>query len=138
MSKSNRHRIRESKSSGNRFQAQETNFNDLPVVFSFQKIQTGDYCFQKLDKAQKVAFADSLYRRREMTKKAIQTANKHGLGTEKIAKSSLTVNVQNVLSEEMDHILVMRYNGYKPMGGYFVKNIFYVLWIEGRYSFYSH
>jgi hypothetical protein len=62
----------------------------------------------------------------------------HGLGYEKIAVTSLLVTPPKFITEDQSNVLVFRFNGLKPMVGYRVRNIFYVLWFDHNFSVYPH
>jgi hypothetical protein len=118
--------------------AQVINYDDLPPLFSLARIQNSDYCFTRLDQEHKAAFAEAVYRRRNCTWKQLKQAPRHGLGLEKIAKTSIRSGVPAFITPDQDHFLAFRYNGYAAMVGYRLKDVFYVLWFDHDFSLYPH
>ncbi|VAW66665.1 hypothetical protein MNBD_GAMMA08-929 [hydrothermal vent metagenome] len=114
------------------------NYNKSPVKFSLEKIQTGRYCFSELDQSNKACFADSIFKRKNITWDDINKSGRHKLGTEKIPKDQIKAPVPRFITDEIDSFLVFRYNGHAPMVGYREKDIFYVLWFDSNFTLYPH
>lgn len=113
-------------------------YNKMVPLFSLERLQSGSYCLSSLEKDDKAAFADSLFKRRSMTWNKIQQMDRHGLGYEKIAVSSIKIQVPTFITEDQNNLIAFRYNGLKSMVGYRYKNIFYVLWFDHDFSVYNH
>jgi len=113
-------------------------YNNMVPLFSLERLETGPYCLSNLDKDDKAAFADSMFKRRSTTWNEIQQMPRHGLGYEKIAVISLLVTPPKFITEDQSNVLAFRFNGLKPMVGYRVRNIFYVLWFDHKFSVYPH
>ena len=127
------------KKKGVRISAVETpNYNDRPPVFSLQRIQDTKYCLSSLDKDDKSAFADAIYRRRIITWKEINNQHRHALGLEKISRDGIKAPIPAFITEDVDHFLAFRFNGKKAMVGYRQKYVFYVLWFDHDFSLYKH
>ena len=99
-------------------------YNKLPPIFSLERVQSGKFCFTKLDKADKSAFAEAIFRRRSLTWNEIQQIHRHKLGYEKIAISSIKAPIPPFITEDNHTLIAFRYNGKKAMIGYRIKNIF--------------
>ena len=124
---------------GTRISAQDSqDYNEKPPIFSLERLQAGDYCLQSLDQSGKAAFAESIFRRRTLKWKEIISAPRHGLGCEKIAKTSIKTALPNFITDDVDHFLALRFHGQKPMVGIRIKDIFYVLWFDHNFSVYPH
>lgn len=116
----------------------EPNYDDMPPVFSLERIQNSKYCFSKLDQNNQAAFANAIYRRREITWKQIKQEARHGLGYEKIATSSIKTAIPRFITDDIKNLLAFRFSGMNPMVGYRQKNIFYVLWFDLDFTLYNH
>lgn len=124
---------------GNRVKYQETiNYDKNPPIFSLEKLQTGNYCFSKLNQEHKAMFAEAIFRRKNLTWENIKKVDRHGLGTEKIAKNSIKAPMPRFITDEVADFLVFRYNGTCPMVGYRHKDIFFVLWFDHNFTLYNH
>jgi len=113
-------------------------YNEKPPIFSLERLQAGDYCLQSLDQSGKAAFAEAIFRRRSLQWKEIISTDRHGLGCEKIARSSIKAAIPKFITEDVDHFLALRFHGKKPMVGIRIKDVFYVLWFDHNFSVYPH
>jgi hypothetical protein len=114
-------------------------YNEMVPLFSLERLQNGDYCLSNLEKDDKAAFADSMFKRKSVTWNQIQQMDRHGLGYEKIALSSLKKVVPpKFITEDQSNVIAFRFSGKKPMIGYRHKNIFYVLWFDHNFTVYDH
>jgi hypothetical protein len=113
-------------------------YNKMVPLFSLERVQSGNYCFSSLDRDNKAAFADSIYKRRLLTWNDIQQSGRHKLGYEKIAVSSIKVPIPSFITEDERNLLSFCYNGKSPMIGYRLKNVFYVLWFDPSFEVYDH
>ena len=113
-------------------------YNKMVPLFSLERLQSGRYCLSKLEKDDKAAFADSIFKRRSVTWNDIQRMDRYGLGHERIEITSLKVAIPKFITEDEHNLLAFRYSGKKPMIGYRIKNIFYVLWFDHDFTVYDH
>ena len=113
-------------------------YNKMVPLFSLERLQSGRYCLSKLEKDDKAAYADSIFKRRSVTWNDIQRMDRYGLGHEKIEITSLKVAIPKFITEDEHNLLAFRYSGKKPIIGYRIKNIFYVLWFDHDFSVYDH
>lgn len=124
---------------GLRITAQEPpNYEEMPPVFSLQRIPNTKYCLSALDRDNKAAFADSIYKRRTITWKEIKQLHRHKLGFEKISRDSVKLNMPNSVTDDVNDFIAFRYNGMAPMVGYRQKDVFYVLWFDHDFTLYEH
>lgn len=126
--------------SGNHIKPPEeaVNYEMSRPVFSLERLQDGDYCFSKLQKDDRALFADAIFRRRTSTWQDIRNMDRHGLGCEKISKSSIKTAIPAFIKDDVTHFLAFRFSGKKPMVGYKIKDIFYVLWFDHNFTVYPH
>ena len=115
-----------------------TNYDQKPPIFSLEKLQPGKYCLSELDQENKAMFSDAIFRRKNLTWNEIKRADRHGLGTEKIAKDFIKAPIPRFITEDMDSYLVFRYHGMRPMVGYRQRDVFYVLWFDSDFTLYDH
>lgn len=113
-------------------------YDSMPPVFSLEKLVGGEYCMSNLNKDHKSRFADAVFRLRGTSWKEIKSCGRHELGMEKIARSSIRVSVDNVVTDDVEHFLAFRYNGKCSMVGYRQRNVFYVLWFDHNFTLYDH
>jgi hypothetical protein len=107
-----------------------------PPVFSLRHLQR-DWCITDCDKDDKAAFADRLRRLSQLSWAEIRAANKHGLGTEKIARNSIKAGIPGHVTEDVN-LIALRYNGLKPMVGYREGVTFHILWLDRNFTLYDH
>lgn len=113
-------------------------YDQLPPVFSLEKVQKGNYCLSSLDQEHKAMFSEAIFRRKSISWKEIKRIDRHGLGTEKIPKSAIRAPIPKFITEDLSHFLVFRYKGKNPMVGYRQRDIFFVLWFDHDFTLYSH
>lgn len=107
-------------------------------VFSLERLQTGDYCFSEMPQEHKALFGDAMFRRRHLTWSSIKSAPRHGLGFEKIARNQIRAPIPAFIKDDVDHFLAFRFSGLRPMVGYRVRDIFYILWFDHNFTLYPH
>lgn len=114
--------------------------NDLKeddcLVFSFRHTQS-NHCISKCIDKEKLNLLDSLFQRRSMRWKEIIIADRHKLGSEKIARTSLKVTVPDFVPKDAN-IWALRFSDLAPMVGYYEKNTFYILWLDRQFKVYKH
>jgi len=126
-------------SSSGKFSVQEPiDYNKQPIIFSLERIISGNYCFSKLIPEDKKQFAETIFKRRTITWEDLYKTQRHGLGNEKISVSSIKQEKPKFITEEIKDYLAFRFNGKKAMVGIRQKNIFYVLWFDHDYTLYKH
>jgi len=114
------------------------NYDDLPIIFSLERVQSGYYCFSSLDQEHKAQFSESIFKRKSLLWSDIKNLPRHGLGTEKITRKAINPPIPAFVKDDLSDFLVFRFHGKKPMIGYRVRNVFYVLWFDHNFSVYKH
>lgn len=114
------------------------NADTLPPVFAFDKMEdkTG-FSVNCCDEANRSAALKRLFLLSTMTWGEIKNAPRHGLGTEKIARSAIKAPIPATVTEDVT-FLVLRYNGKAPMVGYRDGRVFYVLYLDHNFELYKH
>ena len=64
-------------------------YDRMPPLFSLERVQQKGYCLSDLCQADKAAFAQAIFKRRQILWSDIKKIDKHALGFEKIAKSAI-------------------------------------------------
>lgn len=114
------------------------NYEEMPPIFSLQRVLNTKYCISALDRDNKAAFADSIYKRRNITWKEIKQLHKHKLGFEKISRDSIKLDIPDSVTDDVTDFIAFRYKAKAPMVGYRQKNVFYVLWFDYDFTLYKH
>ena len=73
-----------------------------------------------------------------MTWQQIFSADKHGLGAEKIFRKSIKVSIPKHITEDVDYFIALRFCGKAPMVGYRIKDIFRLIWLDRDLTLYNH
>lgn len=114
------------------------NYDQLPPIFSLEKIQQGKYCLSTLDQEHKAMFSEAIFRRKSISWNEIKRLDRHGLGTEKIPKSAIKAPIPKFITEDVSDFLAFRYKGMNPMVGYRQREVFFVLWFDHDFTLYPH
>ena len=110
----------------------------LPPIFSFEYMKAGNgYSVDCCTADHRSALASRLFKLSQMTWLQIRMADRHGLGSEKIARNSLRVPIPAKVTEDAD-FLALRYNGMTPMIGYRDGRTFYILFLDHTMDVYNH
>lgn len=117
---------------------EDINYDNQPIIFSLERIQSGSYCFSSLDQEHKAQFSESIFKRKSLLWSDIKTLQRHGLGTEKISIKAIKPPIPAFIKDDLSDFLVFRFHGKKPMIGYRIHNVFYVLWFDHNFSAYKH
>lgn len=117
-------------------QNHKPNDNTLHPAFCFKYIAS-KYSVDDCEKSEKADLATRLQKLGSMSWGQIQSADRHGFGTEKIARTCLKVGIPNSVPDDVE-ILAFRFSGLKPMLGYRSGKVFFVLWLDREFSVYPH
>lgn len=93
------------------------------------------HCISRCTQEDRAAFADRIRTMTQMTWTQIHQAHRHGAGIEKIDQ------LQNELppaAPKGSHAMALRFSGMKPMVGFRVENVFYVVWFDRDMNLYNH
>lgn len=114
------------------------NANTMPPIFGFDKMQDGSgYSVSCCNAEHQAAALRKIFTLSKMTWNDIQNAPRHGLGTEKIARSAITAAIPAGVTEDVT-FLALRYNGLAPMVGYRDGRTFHVLYLDHTFTLYPH
>lgn len=118
--------------------AAKENADTMPPIFAFDKMQDGSgYSVNCCNGEHRAAALSKIFILSKMTWSEIQNAPRHGLGTEKIHRSSIKAAIPANVTEDVT-FLALRYNGKAPMVGYRDGRTFHVLYLDHTYTLYNH
>ena len=106
-------------------------------IFCFKFLHK-DYSLKRCDKSEKVSLIDRLHALSQMTWVQIQSADKHGFGSEKISLDSIKPKLPLTLTEDIKHLIALRFDGLKPMVGYRNNSIFHIIFLDNKFDVYTH
>lgn len=109
---------------------------DYPI-FCLKNIHP-DYSLEKCSKDEKAALMEALYIRSQLTWNQLRLADRHGLGSEKIAINGIKPRIPKSVTGEVKDLLAFRYFDLKPFVGYQNKFIFHILFIDSGRNLYDH
>ena len=114
------------------------NYGLKPVLFSLEKVQSGKFGFDQLDRDDKGFFSEAMFKRKDLTWNEIQQNGRHSLGMEKINRSSIRTGIPNFITEDVSSFQAFRFKAKAPMVGYREKDVFFVLWFDPTFELYKH
>jgi len=118
--------------------SENVNYDAMPPIFSLERLQPGDYCLSSMDQENKSQFAEAIFRRKSLKWSEVKNIGRHGLGLEKIPKHAIKAPLPSFIKDDIEDFFAFRFNGKRPMVGYRVNNIFYVLWFDHNFTLYKH
>lgn len=107
-----------------------------PPVFSLRYLQRG-YCVDCCERDEKAALIDKIFRLSNMSWAQIRQAPRHGLGYEKIARTSINTAIPAHITPDVD-LIAFRFCGIAPMVGYKLGGTFYIVWLDRSFTVYDH
>lgn len=120
----------------------------LPEVF--QRTPDVDhpvFCFRYLAKAydlshctndESTALVKRLAALSQMAWEEIRLAHRHGVGAEKIARTSIKSPAPSWASADVDFFLAFRFLGKAPFVGHRRGQVFHIIWIDRTFTLYNH
>jgi len=107
-----------------------------PPVFSFEYLQNG-WCVQDCQQEERSKMLDRLRRISQLTWRDIKQLDRHGYGTEIIARNSLKAAIPSFITDEVS-LLAFRAYDLVAMVGYRRGRIFHVIWVDREFKLYKH
>lgn len=112
-------------------------YNKKHPIFSLEYLQNG-FDLEACTKDQKASLADALRKYSQMTWADIISSHRHKGGQEKIARNSIKAPIPNDITEDIQDFIALRFCGKRPMVGYRVNDIFYIVWLDTNFKLYDH
>jgi hypothetical protein len=109
---------------------------DYPV-FCFKHLHK-KHDLDKCEDTEKKSLIEKIVTLSQLSWKDIQNSPRHGLGSEKIAISSIKPSCPPFITDDVKHLLAIRFDGMKPMLGHRNKFIFHILFLDRDFTVYKH
>jgi hypothetical protein len=106
-------------------------------VFCFKHTHK-DYGIDGCSDEEKRALITKLGELSKMTWHQIQSAHRHGAGSEKISRKSLNVHPPTFITKDVDHLLALRFKGKAPMLVHRNRFVMHVIFIDPKFQVYNH
>jgi len=110
--------------------------HDNPT-FSLKYLQP-DYDVSCCEKDDKAGFAETLQKLSLLTWHQINISPRHGLGCEKIARTSLRVAIPTSITDEVNFLAFRFSHDNKAMIGYRDEEMLYIVWLDRNFTVYKH
>lgn len=95
------------------------------------------FCVTSCERHEQAAFALTLKRLSGMTWSQIRNSPRHGLGSEKIGRSSIRAPIPAGITDDVDFIAI-RFNGLAPLVGFRSNQVLHVVWLDRAFTLYPH
>jgi hypothetical protein len=105
-------------------------------LFSLEHMQQ-TYSVKTCQVNDRAALASKLYEMSQLSWGELKQAPRHGQGFEHIPQNSIKAPMPKVLTSDI-RLMVFRFSGKKPMVGYRVEEVFYLLWLDHNFTLYDH
>lgn len=112
--------------------------NDIDYPIFCLKHLHSKHSLDSCTKEEKVALISKMALLSQLTWDEIQLAPKHGLGTEKISRSSIKSSVPSFITKDVTHLFAFRFKGKAPFVGHRSGSVFHIVYIDRDFSLYSH
>lgn len=105
------------------------------------------FCFRHLIKShdldqcndsEKKQFVSQLVLLSNLSWDDIRLSPRHGMGYERISKKSLRISIPSIVTDDVDHLLSLRFDGMKCFLGMRVRSVFHVIAIDRSFDCYNH
>ncbi|MBF0137456.1 MAG: hypothetical protein HQL65_14560 [Magnetococcales bacterium] len=110
--------------------------NQEKPIFSLVHLQDA-HALDKCTQAEKAAFADTLHRLSRLTWREIQSAPRHGLGSEIVPRDAIKAGIPSVITPDV-RIIAFRCHGKALMLGFRDGVVFHVVWMDRDFTLYDH
>jgi hypothetical protein len=118
--------------------------NDAPTysqfdypIFCFKYLHQGEFGVESCEVHDQAALLKRLNKLSQMSWQQINTAQRHGLGWEKICQSSVKAGIPGHITPDVD-FLAFRFSGLAPFIGYRNLAVFHILFIDSKFNLYNH
>lgn len=95
------------------------------------------HCISQCTRDERSALAETLRKLSSLTWRELRAAPRHGLGYEKIGRSSFQAPIPPAITEDVE-LLAFRFNGKAPIVGYRLDRVFHVVWVDRAFDVYKH
>ena len=110
----------------------------LPPIFSLEHLQASHCVSVIADRSERGLFMDALFTLSRMSWSQINSAPRHGLGTERMPAAQIKAKIPSCVTEDVN-LLVFRWKGKLPFVGFRDGRVLHILWIEQQFGdLYDH
>lgn len=109
---------------------------DYPI-FCFKHLHP-KHNLDQCDKDEKSALVEQLAKLSQLSWVQVQMADRHGLGSEKISRSSIKSSIPASITDDVQDFLAFRFSGKKPFIGFRNQFILHIVYIDKSFSVYDH
>ncbi|RDI13219.1 hypothetical protein [Flavobacterium sp. AG291] len=106
-------------------------------VFCFKHVHP-DHNLNECTADEKVSLLEQIVRLSQMTWDEIERTHRHGMGSEKIEVNSLKVKCPEFITDDVNYLLSLRFQGKKPFLIHRDRFICHVIFIDNKFSVYKH
>lgn len=90
------------------------------------------------DERERAALINKMATLSKMTWNEIKLAPKHGLGSEKIARSSIKDTLPDFITDDVQELLAFRFKGKAPFLGHRRGPVLHVIFVDPKFDLYDH
>ena len=105
-------------------------------IFSLEHMQP-THSVRTCQHNDRAEFASKLYEMSQLSWGQLKQAPRHGLGSETISQNAIRAPMPQSVTRDI-RLIAFRFSGKKPMVGYRVNEVFFVLWLDYNYTLYDH
>jgi len=109
---------------------------DYPV-FCFKYLHSS-HDLTQCDKDEKSALIEQLAKLSQLSWLQIHMTDRHGMGSEKIARNSIRPSIPPSITEDVQDFLAFRFHGKKPFVGFRNQFILHIVYIDRDMTVYQH
>lgn len=110
----------------------------LSPVFSLEHLQRSHCVSTITDRSERGLFMDALLTLSRLSWAQINSAPRHGLGTEKMPADQIKAKIPSCVTDDVN-LLVFRWKGKLPFVGFRDGRVLNILWIEQKFGdLYDH
>jgi len=112
-------------------------YNFQHPIFCFKYLHK-DFHLDKCIAEEQVSLINQVIAISKLTWQQLQFANKHGIGSEKIARNAINAGMPEIVTDDVDHFLAFRFHGKAPFVGIRNRFIFHVIYLDRGFTLYKH
>ncbi|MEX3773837.1 hypothetical protein [Pseudomonas sp. MYb118] len=110
----------------------------LSPIFSLEHLQASHCVSEIVDRSERGLFMDALFTLSRMSWSQINSAPRHGLGTERMPARQIKAKIPSCVTADVN-LLVFRWKGKLPFVGFRDGRVLNILWIEQQFGdLYDH
>jgi hypothetical protein len=116
--------------------APSINYDTLSPAFCLKYLR-GEYCVTKCSLQEKADLVEKMHGFGNLTWAQMKCQPRHKWGCETIPRKQIKAAIPSVITDDVT-ILVMRFQGTKPMVGFREREVFHIIWLDRDFTLYDH